>query len=138
MPPKPETIEEQTAKAVDPATPLFAILGRRLYASITSHVADGECDEWCEDVMEMATEIGLAKREQYDPEIHGSIDAEPGVSTIWTWRHLSGGWKTEKPAVEFIAPATGAEQLDLSQRGVLIIHDSAAVANSDYPEQLST
>ena len=80
--------------------------------------------------MEMAAEIGLARRELYNPEIHGSIDAEPGESTIWTWRHLPDGWKTEKPAVEFIHPATGAEQLDLTKRGVLIIHDSAAVANS--------
>ena len=109
---------------------LFAILGRRLYAKITSHVGDGECDEWCEEVMEMAAEIGLAKREIYDPEIHGSIDAEPGADTIWTWRHLPDGWQTGKPVVEFIDLVTGDEQPDLSKRGVLIIHDSAAVANS--------
>lgn len=78
--------------------PLFASLGRRFYAKITSHVAAGECDEWCEEVMTMATDLGLAKREPYEPEIHGSIDAEPGVDWIWTWSHLPEGWETEKRA----------------------------------------
>lgn len=107
---------------------LFSDFGRRLFAKITEHTAAGECDEWCEEAMELATKLGLARQETYDPELHGSIDAEPGSSLIWTWRHLPAGWRTDKPAAEFINPATGEPQTDLSERGVLGIHNVKTVA----------
>lgn len=92
---------ESTQKAVanEDLFSLFEMLGRSIYAKVTGHVGCGEGDEWCEEVMEEAEKLGLARREVFDPEIHGhEIDAEPGEDVIWTWAFLPEGWQTTNDA----------------------------------------
>jgi hypothetical protein len=71
----------------------FERLGRMVFAKAAKIVADGGCDEWAEEIMEMAATVplALAKREIYSPGLHGEINAEPGTA-IWSWRHLPEGW----------------------------------------------
>jgi hypothetical protein len=69
----------------------FEKLGRMVFAKAAELVADGDCDEWAEEIMEMAVPLALAKREIYSPALHGEINAEPGTA-IWSWRHLPEGW----------------------------------------------
>lgn len=73
----------------------FSVLGRELFAKIAGHVADGEGDEWCHEVMEKAAALGIVRREEYSREKHGhlNLDAEPG-DLVWMWDHLPPGWQT--------------------------------------------
>lgn len=84
---------------------LFETLGRTIYAKVTGHIGAGEGDEWCEEIMDQAFKLGLAKREIYDPETHGqNIGAEPGEDVIWTWGFLPKDWQTQ-PAEPTPLPA---------------------------------
>lgn len=63
----------------------FAKLGYEMYRRVTSAVAEANGDEWCDQIMEEAERIGLARKEQYDPEVHGDgVNAERG-DIIWFW-----------------------------------------------------
>ena len=63
----------------------YAKLGYEMYRRVTSAVAEASGDEWCDQIMEEAERIGLARKEQYDPEVHGDgVNAERG-DIIWFW-----------------------------------------------------
>ena len=102
----------KTTKGDDAVASAFEALGRKLFDKAAGLVADGDCDEWAEEIMELAVALGLAERESYDPEVHPAMGCEAG-DTIWTWQHLPKGWR-------FVNPATGEDQTDLSERGVLV------------------
>lgn len=108
---------------------MFTTFGWQLFMAITNRVADGQCDEWCEDAMEKAVSIGLARKERYNPSVHGDMEADAG-DAIWTWNHLpAAGWNK---AVEFIDPSTGEPQPDLSKRGVLHLQPEYGPRHSTY------
>jgi len=114
---------------------LFEMLGRTIYAKVTGHVGCGEADEWCEEVMEEAEKIGLARREVFDPEIHGhEIDAEPGEDVIWTWGFLPEGWQTTKPPVEFLN-VMGEPETDPGKCGFMVINDARALSRQNVTVQ---
>ena len=123
-----EQDRDKAAKQSRSLRSMFATFGWKLFMEITSRVADGECDEWCEDAMEKAVAIGLAKKEPYNPAIHGDMEADAG-DAIWTWHHLPSGWNK---AVEFIDPSTGDPQPDLSKRGVLHLQLEYGPRHSTY------
>jgi hypothetical protein len=122
-----------------PHSPLFAAfetLGRELFVKVAGHVADGECDEWCEEVMDLAVKHGLARREEWNAQDHPHIEGSPG-DLIWTWRHLPDGWKEGKPAWEFTTMDGQRIQSDPTKRGYLHIYNrgrfAAAVQNLQDP-----
>jgi hypothetical protein len=104
----------------------FEELGRWIYAKVTDHVASGEGDEWCEEVMERAHKLGLALWETYEPEKHGSMDAEAGEDFIWWWGHLPVGWQSSRSAVEFVG-IDGKPETDPNKCGFLRINNPAAL-----------
>ena len=72
----------------------LAQLGRIIFTKVTEMVQEDQADEVCEEIMEHAEKLGLAKLELFDPEIHGhDINAEPGEDIIWTWHFLPKNWQ---------------------------------------------
>lgn len=63
-------------------------------------------DEWSEDVLPLAERAGLCRRVIYDPEIHGTIESEPG-DEIWWW----GDAPHQPPAFRGLAGCDGSERI---------------------------
>jgi len=118
----PQT-ENVPAVVQPPLVQLFEMLGRTIYAKVTGHVGCGEADEWCEEVMEEAAKIGLCERVPYNPDLHGEMDCEPEMASIWWWGFLPEGWQTTKPPIEFLN-VMGEPETDPGKCGFLVINDA--------------
>lgn len=64
--------------------PRHAAFGKLMWEMIREQGGDFCESEWSEEVLPLAQKAGLCQRVQYDPEIHGDINAEPG-DAIWYW-----------------------------------------------------
>lgn len=105
----------------------FEMFGRAIFSKVTGHIGSGEGDEWCHEVMEDATKLGLCHRVPYDPDLHGEMEFVPHEDYIWWWGFLPDGWQTKKPPIEFLN-ARGEPETDLSKRGFLVINDPRFLA----------
>ena len=66
---------------------IYASFGLAFWTWFKEKYGDGEYvfDAESEEVLELALQYGLTRREKYDPEKHGEVeDAEPGQE-IWCW-----------------------------------------------------
>ena len=70
--------------ADDAADPRFAAFGLAVWSMIEETGEEFCWSEWSEDVLPLAAEAGLCYRADYDPAVHGTLDAEPG-DEIWYW-----------------------------------------------------
>ena len=120
-------IEKSTGS---PLMDAFCELGVWLFAKVSDHVADGECDEWCDEVMKQAVKLGLARREEWNLAQHSHIDGDPG-DLVWSWDHLPEGWRDGKPIWEFTTEDRKRIESDASKRGVLVIHDRRQFGNPE-------
>jgi hypothetical protein len=66
------------------ADPRCARFGESMWKFITQNGGDFCGDELSEDILPLAQAAGLCYRIEYDPEIHGEMDAAPG-DEIWWW-----------------------------------------------------
>jgi hypothetical protein len=62
----------------------FKVFGALMWNYITDMGSDFTGDEWSESVLPLAQKAGLAEQVEYNPEIHGHVEAERG-DTIWYW-----------------------------------------------------
>jgi ribosomal protein L32 len=76
-----------------PADPRFARFGEAMWKFITKNGGDFCDDELSEDILPLAQASGLCCLIGYDPEIHGEMDADPGVK-IWWWGDSFSGPNT--------------------------------------------
>ena len=67
-----------------PDDPRFAKFGKAVWKYITDQdggFCGGECSE---DILPLAQAAGLCRQVEYSPELHGTMEAEPG-DLVWWW-----------------------------------------------------